>query len=125
MTVTLSLNQIIVDVLTNISFEAIYRYFHTLSVLGYKSYEDVYKLILLLYLEELLTGEMSYYINEEDLRIITEALTCLYGSTCLIDYPCIPKDDSLIHPIRDRITLRISEDCILRNSEYSKTRIKE
>ena len=112
------------DAITNISFEALQRYFHTLSVLGYKSYNDVGKMLLLLYIEEILTGEMSFYVTEEDLRTISDALNCLYGSTCLIDYPCIPNNNDIIHPIRGNIIPRITEDCILRTSEDDIIKIK-
>ena len=113
------------DAITNISFEALQRYFHSLSVLGYRSYIDVNKMLFLLYIEEILTGEMAFYITEENLRTISGALNCLYGSTCLIDYPCIPNDDGIIHSIKRNIIPRITEDCILRISEDDIVRVKE
>lgn len=112
------------DAITNISFKALKRYFHSLSVLGYRNYADVNKMLILLYIEEILTGEMALYITEEDLRVISNALNCLYGSTCLIDYPCIPNDDDIIHPIRGNIIPRITEDYILRTSEDDIIKIK-
>lgn len=112
------------DAITNISFESLQRYFYSLSVLGYKSYNDVYKMLLLLYIEEIFTGEMAFYVTDKDLRIISDVLNCLYGSTCLIDYPCIPNDDSIIHSIKGRIMPRITEDCILRMAENNIIRVK-
>ena len=41
-----------------LAFEAIKRYFHSLSVFGYKKYSDVAKMLLLLYIEEILSGNM-------------------------------------------------------------------
>ena len=54
------------DKLDNLAKESLDRYFHTLSVYGYTSYQSVYKEILLLFIEDLLSGPMSLYINEKD-----------------------------------------------------------
>lgn len=112
------------DAITKISFEAIKRYFHTLSIFGYKSYGDVNRMLLLLYIEEILTGEMAFYVSEDDLRIISGALNCLYGSDCLIDYPCSPTDDNIMHIISNDLNIRITEDYIVRTSEDDIVRVK-
>ena len=65
------------DKLTSLSINYLDTYFHTLSVLGYKDYNSVYKLLILLFIEELLTGEFSIFINEKDYRNITNLLYCL------------------------------------------------
>lgn len=104
------------DAVTNILYEALNRYFHTLSVLGYKSYNDVNKLLVLSFIEEILTGEMSYFISEDDLKILSNTLNYLQGSTCLIDYKCHINKDNIIHPISN-ILIRYSEDDNMRISE--------
>ena len=43
------------DKITSLSVASINNYFHTLSVLGYKNYNSVNKLLVLLFIEELLT----------------------------------------------------------------------
>ena len=109
--------------ITNISYEALKRYFKSLAILGYMKYEEVDKLLVLLSIEELLTGPLSIYITEEDYKVILNALDCLYGSTCLIDLPSYNIYDSLIHEIRRELILRESEDCILRLSEGDALRV--
>ena len=44
------------DKMLEISEEAITRYFTTLSQFGYKKYSDVDKIIVLLFMEEMLAG---------------------------------------------------------------------
>lgn len=101
------------DEVTKISEEAIQRYFNALSQFGYKKYSDVDRLLVLLFIEEVLTYDFSMFITEEDYKIIVNALYCLYGSNCMIDFPAFASYDSLVHKSKDR-SLRITEDSILR-----------
>lgn len=70
--------------LVNVSLK---RYFDSLSILGYVNNKEVDKLIVLMFIQELLDGECKEYIEEYDYMIIHKVLYCLYGSTCLIPYP--------------------------------------
>lgn len=107
-----------------LAFEAIKRYFHSLSVFGYRKYSDVDKMLLLLYIEEILSGNMSYYITNADLMVINSALNCLYDSTCLIDHLCNPTDNGLGYYPQDA-TLRVTEDGNYRVALSNDWRIKE
>ena len=82
------------DNITAISSEAFERYFNTLSKLGYKSYSDVDKLLVLSIIEDILSGELSFFVTEEDYRSITNALYCMIGNNCLIDLPSYDTWDS-------------------------------
>lgn len=70
--------------LVNTSLE---RYFNSLSKLGYRSYDEVNKLIILIFIQELLDSDCKFFITEDEYIIIHKALYCLYSSTCLIPYP--------------------------------------
>lgn len=70
--------------LVNTSLE---RYFNALSKLGYKSYSEVDKLLVLIFIQELLDSECKSFITEDDYKAINQALYCLYGSSCLIPHP--------------------------------------
>lgn len=67
------------DDITNIAEEALKRYFNALSKLGYKNYDDVSKLLVLLFIEELLTSEFSFYITESDYKSITKRIILYNG----------------------------------------------
>lgn len=108
------------DNVTNTANEALRRYFNALSKLGYKNYSDVAKLLVLLFIEELLTSEFSFYVTEEDYRSITNALYCIMGNNCLIDLPLYTTYDSLFHDnpnYLEYIRYRITEDSTIRNTE--------
>ena len=86
---------------------ALNRYFYTLSNAGYKSYNDVDKLLILLFIEEILCGPMLEFITEEDYKLICSSMVCLQGS-CMIPYP------SNNEGVTDR-TVRIPNKCGLKN----------
>lgn len=86
---------------------ALNRYFSILSHIGYKSYSEVDKLLVLTFMEELLCGPLSKFITEEDYRCIYSSIECLQGS-CVIPYSFNKKG------IEDK-TVRISNKCRLKN----------
>lgn len=99
--------------LRNTSFEALMNYFACLEHFGYKSYNEVDKLIVLLCIEEILNGEMSYFMTASDYEELNNALYCLYG-TCMIPYPTYLESMSDINKKVD--SYRITETGILRES---------
>lgn len=70
--------------LVNISLN---RYFSSLSKFGYRSYNEVGKLIILIFIQELLNSDCKPYITEDEYITLHKVLYCLCGSTCLIPYP--------------------------------------
>lgn len=70
----------------NITFESLSKYFKTLSTFGYISYNDVYKLLYLVFIQKY-THHFKEYITEEDYKDINKVLYCLYESSCLISLP--------------------------------------
>lgn len=111
------------DEMTNISYDAIVRYFTSLAQFGYRSYGDVNKLLALLTLDDLL-NVFSEYIDEDDFRAIINAIYCLSGTTCLIRYPEFVNHDSLIHKTKIGFTTRITEDNVIRDTEDYRLRIE-
>lgn len=69
-----------------ILYDACYRYFTTLAHYGYRPEEDLKKLLLFIYIHELVNNT-SIIIPKEDYQEIENALYCIYGTTCLIPYP--------------------------------------
>lgn len=113
------------EVLNNV-FKSVNTYFNTLAQLGYKKQSDVDKLLIYNFIEEMLTGEMRYFITEGDYRLIEQALSCLYGSSCLIPYPQYSNDDTLFGHWESGglISPRITEDSNLRFTEDDRVRFK-
>lgn len=100
--------------LTKISESTIEKYFEHLVQLGYVKDSEVNKILVLLFLEEVLYKEFAQFITEEDYKIITDTLYCLFGSNCMIDFPTYNVYDSLIHETKTYLIPRITEDSVLR-----------
>lgn len=94
--------------ITNLTYNSIVKYFTTLQQFGYKSYNDVYKLITLVGLEEML-DVFAEFITEEDLKYIMSAINCLSGTTCLIDFPTYYEGEPFIHKSKVNYLTRLSE----------------
>lgn len=107
-------------------FNSIGTYFNALTQFGYKKQEDVNKLLVYNFIEEMLTGEMRFFVTEADYRLIEQALSCLYGSSCLIPYPQYANDDYLFGHIErgGLISPRITEDSNIRFTEDDRVRFK-
>ena len=106
------------DYLTKDVAGAVDRYMSVLSHIGYKSYCAVDKLLVYLFIEEILN--MFLAITEEDYNIVANVINCFYGS-CLIPFPYYIEEDEEEEapPI-----FRISEDDILRFAEGNELRLK-
>lgn len=68
------------------ALEATDKYFKALNYIGYKSQSEINKLLILLFIEELLCEDFSMYLKERDLTEISKALKCLQGTSCMIPY---------------------------------------
>ena len=55
------------------------NYFNILSQTGYYNYNSVYKILVFLFIDDLLNTEMNIYITEEDYNLIADILECLYS----------------------------------------------
>ena len=76
-------------------YNALCHYFAALSKLGYYKQEDVDKLLVLIYINTLLSDDYRGHISDEDYAAIEMALNCLYGTSCLIPYPEFKKMGNL------------------------------
>lgn len=66
--------------ITNKTNKALHSYFQILSKQGYKNYKEVYKLIVLCFLEELINSQYSFMLKDEDYRIIMNYIKCINES---------------------------------------------
>lgn len=107
---------------TNEAYNAITSYFSILSHIGYKPDEDVNKLVVFIFIEEMLYGRLSEYITEEDYNIIIDSIECLYGS-CMIPYPDYKAGYSEVIN-RMNNSYSITEEGIMRKTGYQKLRLK-
>ena len=86
------------DDLIKVASESLDNYFDALSKYGYKSYDSVYRILALLFLEDLLSN-FNCMITEDDYRIISKAIDCIYRSDCTISSPYKDiNNNSMIRP---------------------------
>lgn len=93
----------------DIIYDSLQKYFKVLSQYGYKTYGDVNKVLLLIYIDRLLNGNYGIQITEEDYRIIDNSLYCVFGNSCLISYPTINVYDTIISKRDDIDVVRLSD----------------
>lgn len=70
----------------NYIYNILYKYFNTLSTLGYKNYNFVYKLLALTFINNFINSECSSFITEDEYRIISKASSILMNSKCFPQY---------------------------------------
>ena len=88
-------------------YNALDRYFHALELKGYQKWEDVEKLLILLFYKDFMYDDYRGYITKEDYRVIEQALNCLYGTSCLIPYPECMKTGTLYMGTTSELAQRI------------------
>lgn len=103
---------------------AVDRYMSILSHVGYKSYCAVNKLLVYLFIEEILT-KFSTAVTEDDYNSMANVLNCLYGS-CMIPFPYYVKSTSESEevPLFYYDYFRLSEDNNFRATENNNLRLK-
>lgn len=67
-------------------YESLVRYFTMLSIYGYKSYQEVYKVLVLLFINELINNDFYGIMTEADYRDMENAVSNLEGRSCLLPY---------------------------------------
>lgn len=73
------------DEVTKVLEIALTRYFNNLSQRGYTSYNSVFNLVLLAFLDKLLS-DFKDYISSNDYNIIIKTIQQLEQKECMIDY---------------------------------------
>ena len=68
-------------------FEGVTSYYNALEKLGYMSYGNMQRLLILIFYRDFVYNDYRANLSKEDYYTIEKALDCLYGTTCLIPYP--------------------------------------
>ena len=76
-----------VDVMDEMVYNALSRYYNALGYKGYMSWSHAVKLLVLLFYWEFIYHDYRCHLSKADYHLIEKALNCLYGTTCLIPYP--------------------------------------
>ena len=103
--------------LTELTYDSINKYFKKLTYTGYLNTSDTNKILILSFIEELMSDKFSYFIDEEDYGILLNALDKLYGSNCIIGMPS--------YDIYNSISSNYSTPDSLRSIEIGNSRFSE
>lgn len=100
-----------------LTLNSIQRYYKILAKTGSVDYSQVYKLLLLTFVEELFNDEFSWFITKEDYAKLTSIIECISKNTCIVLW-----DKTAIHiePIKNYLEdtpIRISEENIIKLAE--------
>lgn len=99
--------------LLKILYSSVNKYINNLSILGYTNYEDVYKLLSLIFVEELLNNESSKFITNNDYINISKFINNIYGSNCIINFPRYINSDTIFRKY-DYINL-LNDNTLIKN----------
>lgn len=91
----------------DLMYNILVSYFKGLSYTGYKSYDYVYKLLIIDFIYDITNTELRYYLTNKDIKLMQDLLYQLFGSTCEISFPtnnrpcciCVCCDGSTTTPI--------------------------
>lgn len=111
--------------ITNNVYASLASYFKTLTNVGYMNQSNVNKLIIYIFLNNLLTGDLSVLISEDDYKEIQHLLSCMYGSNCLMPYPQFNTGNNVVGPLfnLNSTSFKITEGSNIRFTEDNKTRM--
>lgn len=76
-----------VDAMDELMYDNLIRYFKTLAHTGYKSYDVVFKMLVMNFIYEITHTELRYYITNEDIKLMRDLLYQFFGSTCEASLP--------------------------------------
>lgn len=67
--------------------DSLNHYYDTLKVTGYIKQNTVNKLLVLVFIQELLKGKYKKVLTEGDYRIIGKSLSQIFGTACQLSFP--------------------------------------
>ena len=111
------------DELKLIVFSALKNYYDSLNMLGYVNYEDINKILILSYIDDLI-NTFPEYITNHDYNTIIKVLQCL-SSSCFISAPHFMTQESLFKDSNyyKQRQFRLSEDSLFRTTEDNDYRV--
>ena len=109
--------------INQLTLDSINRYYQVLKRTGFIGDQEVYNLFTLSFLDDLFKKDFSWYITEDDYRIMDNLITCLSKNSCIIPYTKIASHTESIKNFLEDIPTRISENNIIRLAEVDVLRL--
>ena len=109
------------DNINTLSNKTLNNYFQTITHLNLVSYKDQTRLLIIIFIEELINKYIDNLTKEEK-TLIFKTLNCLAKDNCLIDYMDISNEDDMFHLPNIKMKHRITEINDMRVSEGKEIR---
>lgn len=110
--------------ISEVCLKSLDKYYNSLYKLGYMKDSEVVSLIVINYLEELLSNYFHDFVNEEDYRDIISAIYNTIESSCIIEFPDYEEYDRMFNEeLLDFVGL-LTEDSLLRLDTQDKLKLK-
>lgn len=116
-------------VVTQQAFDALELYFDILEQVGYMRSTSVERLLALLVVDDFLNTDINTFVSEEDYKLISSFLYCIYGRDCLTPYPQfvneIPQMGTILPQNGGLQPFRVTEERVYRTTEEGQSRQTE
>ena len=109
--------------INQLTLDSINRYHQVLKRTGFIGDQEVYKLFILSFLDDLFKEDFSWYITEEDYELIDNLITCLSKNSCIIPYTKVASHTEPIKNFLEDIPTRVSENNVIRLAEVDVLRL--
>jgi hypothetical protein len=94
----------------NVALEALKEYFNILKYKGYLKKEEIHKVLIVSFIEEILEDKFFEYITEEDYNIMISTIYKMIPSSCTLKFPSFNTYFNLVNDIKTSNRFRASLD---------------
>lgn len=109
--------------INQLTLASINRYHQVLKRTGFIGDQEVYKLFTLAFIDDLFKEDFSWYITEENYKLIDNLITYLSKDSCIIPYIKIASHTEPVKNFLEDIPIRISENNVIRLAEVDILRL--
>ena len=100
------------------------EYFKTLGIVGYLNDDETLKILILEFIQDLLSDKYYDFLDQDSYNIIINAVYNLSCGSCIIDTPYLPTYDQLYQEIKSEFIPRKTENNYIRITENNSIREK-
>ena len=114
-----------VDVMeiSNLTLDSIKRYYKVLAKKGSVGTPDLYKLLVLSFIEDLLMEDCYTTLTEEEYSFVLGVINCISKNTCLVQYTQVSLHTEPIRHFLFNIPIEITEGNVIKLSESDVVRL--
>lgn len=109
--------------INQLTLDSINRYHRVLKRTGFISDQEIYKLFTLSFLDDLFKEDFSWYITEENYKLMDNLITYLSKNSCIIPYTKVAYHIESVKNFLEDTPTRVSENNVIRLAEVDTLRL--